>query len=197
MGTLERIEGSVEDPDGFLTEAYGVLWKMHSEHLLDIEDKLEASNLSSFTVYSLCIEDIQTLTRNACATIASGLISPEVPVLGNMRQTLDLLKDVLRRLEHDTALTIQRRLHQILRDAMEAKVQELLIAPALDRVHAAQHLLTGCPLNIHLNCVGERLIRDRIDAFLSDLLRSYKEDVHKQLEDADLWMGIQDLLPVV
>eukprot|EP01039_Chlorochromonas_danica_P009217 gene9217-10178_t len=198
---IDQLDANLTDPSNEqnpLCEACNLLWKMYTNHLLEGEVAvlLTSAGMSSYCLYTDSLADLQRWASNALHTLRNTLAAEveKDPVHNPRESMLGAMQDLLARLKHDVQLSLHHRLMAILRDAMEVKVQELLIAPALDLVYAAQPLVTHSSIALFLPCVGERMVRKRIDIFLTDLLLSYDEDIVRQLGEAKLAGKIQELL---
>jgi hypothetical protein len=125
--TLQNLNNNIEEKNNFLLEIYQLLWKFQTEILVEIEDKLELSQLTSSSIYIQCYEDIQTLARNAIYTIYMQLISllDDNSGVSSINIFDKYLEEYIHNVEVDAVSMFINRLKCILRDAMEAKVQVL------------------------------------------------------------------------
>lgn len=85
----------------------------------------------------------------------------------------EVLVEVLQRMMLDVSKTLKTRLTRLLLDAIEANVQEMMIAPSLDEVLYAQGLITKeTSFLVSLSCLGESMIRDKMTTFVHNILKN-------------------------
>jgi hypothetical protein len=106
----------------------------------------------------------------------------------------ELMKDIIYFMEQDCLLICHERLVHILLDAMEGKVQELLISPAVDKAFSAEHMLSHCPVEISLACLGERMVRDKVKRLAVKMLKSYMEQLKEKVKEMSIWNKLKDML---
>lgn len=78
MQIVQQIEEQIDNMDGYLIHCYQILWQLHTEDLMDIEDILNLSNTNSYTMYLHTLEDIRELIYNACYTFRQLILGNEL-----------------------------------------------------------------------------------------------------------------------
>jgi hypothetical protein len=274
-------QGSITSTSS-LAESQKLLWTMHTEDLLDLQEIFEISGLAGFDVYSNALDDLRVLTQNALYTFGkmavptnvgthssgkssrtgldSGESSPgrsskesgaEVTTRsesnsstgdvtsantqsnarisesgksrrqrssaktgtegdsgpnrstsgsrsrhkgrsksGSKRGQLSrtalmiALNQVVTRMSSDAVLSLRAGLARLLTDAVEARVQECMVAPCADIATAAQSLVTrDMQLMVHPLCIAEAMVREMVADFVQNLLGKYVIQASNRMQD--------------
>jgi hypothetical protein len=84
----------------------------------------------------------------------------------------------------DGVLCLRAGLARLLTDAMEAKVQESMVAPCADVVRSAQALVTrDMQLMVNLHSIGEAMVREMVSDFVQNLLGKHAIKISSRMQD--------------
>lgn len=68
LKTAERVIDSTGGPIGPLAHAHRILWAMHTDHLVQLQDLFDLAGMRGYDVYSSVMDDLRTLLRNGIFT---------------------------------------------------------------------------------------------------------------------------------
>lgn len=225
---LQELSMAVEQGStGPLSRSQKILWRMHTEHLIDVQDIFELSAMAGYDVYSAVLDDLKLLLQNSINTFSKAAFPTAAEPVGTLRRSINperagiiaataiqeaetgsvqrvrkslvkhsetgivtnfeipppppvgsghsidkvslvrLLDNVILRLGIDAKATFQSCVVSLLADAMEAKVQETMLAPVADIVLMAQSLVTReAQLLVNLQSIGEEIVRSLVRDFI-------------------------------
>jgi hypothetical protein len=186
---LEKLKDEVDTLDGFLAPSFTELWNCYTQDLVHMDIMLEKSGSSSYTVYANVLEDIRQLIHNAIHTLQQLICEedqfkdfPSSPSDSLTHEQIMLQYEVmLQRLENDAAKTIEERLISTILIAMEAPLQEMVLGPVQDMMSTAKKVPREVRAMINLNCVGERIVREAVNAHVRTLLHPAMDKIYPQI----------------
>eukprot|EP01038_Epipyxis_sp_PR26KG_P009412 gene9412-12676_t len=126
--------------------------------------------------------NLSNLSKKSNKFQSSPTNSPSSTPLPIEKSFSEILNEVISKLTSDAKIYLQRDVINLLNDLLEAKLQELLIAPCYDIVLSASFLINReTNQMINLSSLGENMIREYVTAYLNSLIEDMMSEASSRL----------------
>jgi hypothetical protein len=178
---IEYINSSI------LLKSKKILIKTYTIDLIPVQDIFKSSGMTFYNIYYI-IDKLRVLMRNSIHTFDK-LYFPDGDLISTTTTTSsfnEVLNTVISRLTSDLKNSIHETLLEIVTNAMESKIQELLILPSYEPIYEyAKHILYNNNNNnnqlINLKTFGITMIREAIKSFLTSLIGDLHAEASSRL----------------